>query len=280
MIKARNIRPVLLLAFIGIVLIALVEPIAANNMGQGNMGQTNMMNSGADKQTNMMPCMMGEQSANGTMIPCMMAQNASTSQAGPDCAHFWLQKAIMLHDLHMRDPKVAANESSQIELMNQMKRAYECVTGKNITENTTAGMMNQNAGTSQAGSDCASLWLKKAIELHNLHLSNSTAAANESSQMEMMNQMIQIYDCIPVNKTTIGMCQNDSIAQARLTCTDFWLQKAIKLHEVHLKDPSTATEESQMEMMNQMMLAHKCIKGEKMTTGMTNATESHASGGH
>jgi len=258
MIKARNIRPVLLLAFIGIVLIALVEPIAANNMGQGNMGQTNMMNSGADKQTNMMPCMMeehsangtmmpcmmGEQSANGTMIPCMMAQNASTSQAGPDCAH-WLQKAIMLHDLHMRDPKVAANESSQIELMNQMKRAYECVTGKNITENTTAGMMNQNAGTSQAGSDCASLWLKKAIELHNLHLSNSTAAANESSQMEMMNQMIQTYDYIPVNKTTIGMCQNDSIAQARLTCADFWLQKAIKLHEVHLKDPSTATEESQ-----------------------------------
>ena len=83
MIKARNIRPVLLLAFIGIVLIALVEPIAANNMGQGNMGQTNMMNLGADKQTNMMPCMMEEHSANGTMMPCMMGEQSANGTMIP-----------------------------------------------------------------------------------------------------------------------------------------------------------------------------------------------------
>jgi hypothetical protein len=76
---------------------------------------------------------------------------------------------------------------------------------------------------------------------------------------------------------TMGMNQNDGISQARLTCADFWLQKAIKLHKVHLKDPSTAIEKSQMEMMDQMMLAHECIKGENMTTGMTSATESPAS---
>jgi hypothetical protein len=35
MIKSGNIKPVLLLAFIGIVLIALVEPIAGHTMGQG-----------------------------------------------------------------------------------------------------------------------------------------------------------------------------------------------------------------------------------------------------
>jgi hypothetical protein len=206
------------------------------------------------------------------MMPGTMDQNASTSQAGPDCTRFWLQQAIALHDLHMRDPKVAANKSSQIELMNQMKRAYECDTGKNITENTATGMMNQKASTSQGRSSCANLWLKKAIELRDLHLNNPKAAANESSQMVMMNQMIKAYDCT-VNKSKMGMNQSDRIAQARMDCADFWLKKAIKLHEVHLKNPSTATEKSQMEMMDQMMLAHQCIKGEKITTGMTNTTD-------
>jgi len=32
-----------------------------------------------------------------------------------------------------------------------------------------------------------------------------------------------------------------------------------------------------MEMMDQMMLAHECIKGENMITGMTSATGSPAS---
>jgi hypothetical protein len=52
------------------------------------------------------------------------------------------------------------------------------------------------------------------------------------------------------------------------------------LHEVHLKDPSTATEESQMEMMDQMMRASECIKGQKMTTGTTNTAGGHTSGEH
>jgi hypothetical protein len=58
----------------------------------------------------MMPCMMGEHSDNGTMMHRMMDQNGSTSQAGPDCAGLWLKKAMKLHDLHLRNPKAAANK--------------------------------------------------------------------------------------------------------------------------------------------------------------------------
>jgi hypothetical protein len=275
---------------------ALVEPILANDQ-TGTMGQTIMMNSSVDNKTPLVPCtmddltnrtmmpcmimgeysvnatvmccMMGEHSANETIMPCLMDQNASISQAGPDCARFWLQKAIM-HDLHMRDPIVVANESSKIELMNMMNRAFECITGKNATDNMTVGAMNQNYNILQAGSDCASLRLKKAIELNSLELTNSTAAANKSSQMEILSQMIQAYDCIPANKTTIGMCQDVSITQARLDCAAFWLQKATEMHEVHMKAPGNRT--AQMEIMGNMMRARECIKGERITTGMTNTT--------
>ncbi|RPJ78933.1 MAG: hypothetical protein EHM20_02700 [Alphaproteobacteria bacterium] len=276
---------------------ALVEPVLANDQ-TGTMDQTIMVNSSVDNKTPLVPCtmgdltnrtmmpcmimgeysanttmmccMMGEHSANETIMPCLMVQNASISQAGPECARFWLHKAIMLHDLHMRDPIVVANESSKIELMNQMNRAYECITGKNATDNTTVGAMNQNYSILQAGSDCASLQLKKAIELYSSDLTNSTAAANKSSQMVMMSQMIQAYDCIPANKTTIGMCQDASIAQARMDCADFWLQKATEMHKVHTRAPGNRT--AQMEIMDNMMRASECIKGERITTGMTNTT--------
>jgi hypothetical protein len=68
-------------------------------------------------------------------------QNASDAQARLDCARFWLEKAMELHDLHLRDPTTTTDES-QIELMNQITRAYECVTGENVTMemvNTIAG---------------------------------------------------------------------------------------------------------------------------------------------
>ena len=34
--------------------------------------------------------------------------------------------------------------------------------------------------------------------------------------------------------------------QAKVKCAEEWLKKAIDLHEVHIKDPRTATEASQM----------------------------------
>lgn len=47
-------------------------------------------------------------------------------------------------------------------------------------------------------------------------------------------------------------------AQAKVKCEE-WLKEAIDLHEVHIKDPKTATNASQMKMMEQMKKAYECI---------------------
>ncbi len=56
-----------------------------------------------------------------------------------------------------------------------------------------------------------------------------------------------------------GMMMGMGDSQARLKCAEGWLKKAIDLHELHIKDPKTATEASQMEMMDQMKKAYGCI---------------------
>ncbi|MBI5074511.1 MAG: hypothetical protein HZB62_05010 [Nitrospirae bacterium] len=62
-------------------------------------------------------------------------------------------------------------------------------------------------------------------------------------------------------KMGMGMMTGNGDPQAKLACAEQWLKKAIDLHEVHMKDPKTATEASQMEMMDQMKKAYGCITG-------------------
>jgi len=50
-------------------------------------------------------------------------------------------------------------------------------------------------------------------------------------------------------------------AQQRLNCAEEWLKKAIELHELHMKDPKTTTDESQTELMQQIKKAYNCITG-------------------
>jgi hypothetical protein len=57
------------------------------------------------------------------------------------------------------------------------------------------------------------------------------------------------------------MGEPSDVSQCRLTCSEQWLKKALDLHEIHIKDPKTATEASQMEMMDQMEKAYECITG-------------------
>src|ERR1035437_5430501 len=83
-------------------------------------------------------------------------------------------------------------------------------------------------------------------------------AAEKKQMMKDMTQMkekMQKMMSMPMDMT--GM--DDS--QSKLKCAEQWLKKAIDLHEVHLKDPKTATEASQMEMMDQMKKAYGCIAG-------------------
>ena len=69
---------------------------------------------------------------------------------------------------------------------------------------------------------------------------------------EKMQKMISMH---------MGMMMGMGDPQAKLKCAETWLKKAIDLHEVHIKDPRTATEASQMEMMDQMKKAYGCIAG-------------------
>lgn len=73
---------------------------------------------------------------------------------------------------------------------------------------------------------------------------------------KMMDKMGKMMSMRMEMMGTMGMN-----VKAKLKCAEEWLKKAIDLHEVHIKDPKTATEASQMEMMEQMKKAYECIAG-------------------
>ncbi len=81
-------------------------------------------------------------------------------------------------------------------------------------------------------------------------------AAEKKQMMKGIGQMkekMQEMMSMPMDMT--GM----DASLSKLKCAGQWLKKAIDLHEVHMKDPKTATEASQMEMMDQMKKAAGCI---------------------
>ena len=53
--------------------------------------------------------------------------------------------------------------------------------------------------------------------------------------------------------------QAANAAQAEVDCVRPWLDKAMALHDKHLKDPATATAASQRELMDQIMQAYECV---------------------
>ena len=62
-------------------------------------------------------------------------------------------------------------------------------------------------------------------------------------------------------------------SQPKLKCAEQWLKKAIDLHELHMKDPTTTTDASQMELMDQIKKAHGCITGTGSDMGGTQSKE-------
>lgn len=53
--------------------------------------------------------------------------------------------------------------------------------------------------------------------------------------------------------------------QQKIDCTIFGLDKAIKLHDIHMKDPATTTEPSQEELMKYIIDAYECLDKSKST---------------
>lgn len=236
--KSGIIKPVIMLAFLGIILTVLINPISGDPMNQGSMnmaGQENMTGSCPCGGMHMMHChfmmgdhagnetimgdMMGGHSANETMMmPCMMGNNSTNGM---------MMHCMMMHCMMMHES--AANESNKTMMpchcmMGDHAGNMSMMMGNNsrnetmmmpcmmMGNNSTNGMMhcpcmtmNQNATMSQARIDCAAFWLKKAIEVHDLHLKDPEAAANESSQLEMMDQMMRAYACLTGENMTENM---------------------------------------------------------------------------
>jgi hypothetical protein len=84
-------------------------------------------------------------------------------------------------------------------------------------------------------------------------------SAEKKEMMREMDKMIEKMEKMMSMRQGM-MGQPSDICQCRLTCAE-QLKKAIDLHEIHIKDPKTATEASQMEMMDQMKKAYDCIAG-------------------
>jgi cbb3-type cytochrome oxidase cytochrome c subunit len=265
-----------------------------------------------------------------------------------DCSGFWLDEAIKLHEMHMKNPETATNES-QMRLMAQMVRANRYLAGEDMDME-----MAKKSSLSQDNIDFTTLWLEKAIKLHAMGLKAPEAATNES-QMRLMNQMMRARECIegkdlnlemlmdfeedsaremcepsssemcepsPREKMMFSMIMNSmrmgeksynetvmdslkssmtedkaaekdkmdcmmeekeanescytdktdqkvSLTQANLDSVCLCLEKAMKLHEMYLRNPEAATSESKMEMMKEMMQAREYLTGEKMDISMT-----------
>jgi hypothetical protein len=147
MIQSRRPPFALLTACMVLAVIALIGPIAGQMTGQkGMMGQGNMSgrviqcegkdcesimaNCPADKICTIMPPMMSTCPKGMTCYIIEQYENISDARTRLECAQFWLEKAMELQDMHIRDPSTATDDS-QIELRDRITRAYECVAGKN-----------------------------------------------------------------------------------------------------------------------------------------------------
>ncbi|MDI6802182.1 MAG: hypothetical protein QMD01_09075 [Thermodesulfovibrionales bacterium] len=83
-----------------------------------------------------------------------------------------------------------------------------------------------------------------------------------AERKEMMKEMDRMQERMErMMSMRMGMMMGMDSSQAKLECAEEWLKKAIDLHHVHIKDPKTATEASQLEMMEQMKKAYECIIG-------------------
>ena len=90
-----------------------------------------------------------------------------------------------------------------------------------------------------------------------------------AEKKEMMMEMDKMHEKMDkMMSKRMGM-MSVMHTQAKVKCAEEWLKKAIDLHEVHIKDPKTATEASQMEMMDQMKKAYECITGTGSEMGLT-----------
>ncbi|WP_269848508.1 hypothetical protein [Methanosarcina horonobensis] len=154
-----------------------------------------------------------------------------------------------------------------------------CMTGEYMADgNCYMAEMDQDTSADQSKLGYTDFCLEKAMELHKLHMEDPSKATNES-KMELLNHMMRAHECIMGENVTMEKMDNITAykalavsmygAKIRLNNADFWLKQAMVLHKLQMENPSKATNESRMEMMDNMMYARKCIMGESAAMEMT-----------
>lgn len=105
-------------------------------MDMMNMQEKMMTGPKADEKKQMMKDMSGMKEK----MQNMMSMHTGTMMRHDlKCAEQWLKRAIATHETHIKDPKTAT-EASQMEMMEQMKNAYECITTGLETTKTPAAV--------------------------------------------------------------------------------------------------------------------------------------------
>ncbi len=213
--KMRIRRNAILLLFMGIMPFALIDPITGSMMEQGNMmGQSDMIGNMTGQCLSMECKTMMETCPENTT--CMMMQSMKGN-----CPEN--MTCIMMRPL-----------------------------GKSCPDNMTCVMV-QPMGTCPTNKTC--MMMQPMME-------------NCPENMTCM-MMQSVVDKCPEGADCYTLEQDQdtgSEVQARLDCAEYWLKKATELHELHLRDASTTTNESQIELMDQITKALECVTGENVTS--------------
>ena len=138
--------------------------------------------------------------------------------------------------------------------------------GMKMDEETMKPMMEQMKVDDMMKKEMMKM-MKEMMNMQEKMMKGPKAAEKKQMMKDMaqMKEKMQKMMSMDMNKT--GMDD----PQAKLKCTEEWLKKAIDLHELHMKDPTTTTDASQMELMEQIKKAYGCITG---TTPGASGTQS------
>lgn len=340
MVKAGRTKSVLLLAFLGIMIIGMVQPISAvdssdnkcNDSSSGQCGQ----DSSKDECENSSSASMTEQDSSNDCEEssddeeCMESDKENWStQANMECADYHMEEAMKIHNMHLKNPNTSTEESN-MEMMEHMVESYACLTGGNLSKD----MMDYEKGSEnkimmhdcilEEDSENETTMMNHEADfeyqnmMHNymmncmMHHMNGDHSANETMMMEedssnmskmncpymlegnsanisKMNCPLMAEDSTNMSKMNCPcmteedsendscfmaeMGENISSDQVRTDCAIFWLKDAIEQHEMHMKDPSTETGESQMELMFEMMKVNTCITGKNMMMEMNETSD-------
>ncbi|MBI5026041.1 MAG: hypothetical protein HZC12_04775 [Nitrospirae bacterium] len=109
--------------------------------------------------------------------------------------------------------------------------------------------------------------MKDMLKMQEKMIKGMKPAEKKQMMMEMNKMMGKMDRMMSGMKGMMSeMMEMQTDVQQRLKCAEEQLKKAIDLHELHMKDPKTTTEASQMELMDQIKKAYECVKGTDETT--------------